>query len=111
MMEGYFARHLNKMRIIYRKKREILVNSLRKHEKKLKIIGADAGLHITIEVSNGMTEKELIKSAEDYGVKVYGFSRYYNSGKPETCRILLGYADMKEKEIEEGMEILYTAWL
>lgn len=111
MEEGYFARHLNKMRIIYRKKREVLVNSIRKYKEKFRIIGADAGLHITIEVNNGMTEKELIKSAKDLGVKVYGLSRYYSSSNKETCRILLGYADMTEKEIEDGMKILYTAWL
>lgn len=111
MMEGYFAKHLNKMRIIYRKKREVLVNSLQKHEKELKIIGADAGLHITIEVNNGMTEEELIRSAEAHGVRVYGLSRYYTGKRRGNCRILLGYANMKEKEIEEGMEILYRAWL
>jgi len=44
--EGYFERHLNKMRTIYKKKRDTLVNSLDKLECDIHIYGADAGLHI-----------------------------------------------------------------
>lgn len=108
--EGYFARHLNRMRNIYRRKREVLVDCISRYADRFKIIGADAGLHITVEVDNGMTEKELVESAADAGVKVYGLSRYC-SRERDINRILIGYADITEEEIEEGMELLFRAWL
>lgn len=111
MEEGYFARHLNRMRVIYRRKREVLLNCLSKYKEHFKVVGADAGLHITIEVNNGMTEEELIISAENFGVKVYGLSTYYIDKNKDTRKILLGYANMTENEIKNGMELLFKAWL
>ncbi len=109
MDRGFFARHLNRMRNIYRKKRELLVDCISRHEDKFRIIGADAGLHITVEVDNGMTEEELVESAAAQGVKVYGLSRYC-SRDIDMNRILLGYAGITEEEIEKGVELLFKAW-
>ena len=110
MEGGYFARHLNRMRNTYRKKRETLVGCISQHEDKFEVIGADAGLHITVEVDNGMTERELVESAAAQGVKVYGLSSYC-SRERDINRILLGYANITEEEIEEGIELLFRAWM
>lgn len=52
-----------------------------------------------------------MESARAKGVRVYGLSKYYSKGKADTCRILLGYANMMELEIEKGMKLLLKAWL
>ena len=112
IQEGYFERHLNRMRNIYRKKRETLVRTITALNCKIKVSGADAGLHLLLTVENGMSEKELVSSALAYGVKVYGISKYYfdktSINKPPA--ILIGYATMTEKEIESAVKKLYEAW-
>lgn len=75
--EGYFERHLNRMRILYRRKREVLVKSLRELEDRIWVLGADAGLHLLLNVDNGMSETELVGSAFKAGTRVYGISKYY----------------------------------
>lgn len=110
--EGYFERHLNKMRNIYKKKRDILVRSFQDFYAPVDILGADAGLHLLLQINNGMTEEQLILSALNKGVKVYGISNYYISKSDfiPSPAVLIGYAAMKEDEIGKAVELLHVAW-
>lgn len=115
MDSGAFERHLNKMRNHYRKKREVLVDALSKLKGKIEILGAEAGLHLLVKVSNGMAEKDLVSTALAKGIKVYPLSRYYPDGaskrpKQKIPLILLGYAALTENEIETAVELLGEAW-
>jgi len=112
IQDGYFERHLNKMRNIYKKKRETLAEAIRKTGSPMEIMGADAGLHLILRVNKAMSERQLVEEALKAGVRVYGLSKYYFdkeylSKKPE---ILLGYATMGEEEITEAVKILNKAW-
>ena len=109
---GYFERHLNKMRNIYRKKREALVGEiLRLNSHRIEIIGADAGLHILLKINNGMNEEQLVSSALKAGIRVYGLSRYYLEDC-DTSRsiVLLGYAALTEDKIKKAIRILDKVW-
>ncbi len=110
--EGYFERHLNKMRNIYKRKRELLVDSIQRIDPDIRILGADAGLHLLIQVPVKMSEEQLILSASSYGVRVYKCSTYYSNRNeiPEKPTILLGYAMITEKEIEASCKLLQKAW-
>lgn len=110
--DGYFERHLNKMRNIYKRKRELLVASLQKINPKIRILGADAGLHLLIQVPNNMNEEQLLNTAVHVGVRVYKCSSYYfnHSNLPETPTILLGFAMIMEQDIEASCKLLKQAW-
>lgn len=110
--EGYFERHLNKMRTIYRKKRELLVKKIHELGCDIQILGADAGLHLLIRVNNNMTEEELINRAYEAGVRVYGISKYYANPRSQNHPplIILGYAAMTEEEIIQAVKFLHAAW-
>lgn len=109
---GYFERHLNKMRILYKKKRDILVKAITDLDCGIEIMGADAGLHLLIKVPNKMKEDELMRSAQSQGVKTYGISKYYLDQTTLTPNpiLLLGFATMKETQIVEAVALLKKAW-
>jgi GntR family transcriptional regulator/MocR family aminotransferase len=113
MEEGHWARHLNKMRTVYRKKHKILLSAINKYMgKKVEVIGESSGLHILLKVKNGMSEEDLIKTALNMKVKVYPTSIYYD--KYENNRfpcVMLGFGGLKEMQIEEGINILKNSWL
>jgi GntR family transcriptional regulator / MocR family aminotransferase len=112
IQDGYFERHLNKMRNIYKKKRETLAEAIHQTGNSMEILGADAGLHLILRVNNGMSESQLVEEALKAGVRVYGLSKYYFD-KEYLCKkpeILLGYATMGEEEITEAVKILKNAW-
>lgn len=110
--EGHFERHLNRMRNIYREKRESLVSAIRQALPAAEISGANAGLHILLRVDNGMSEAALIRAAEEKGVKVTGISQYYFDAAADGAQpaLLLGFAPMKKKEIPEAVALLAKAW-
>lgn len=108
--EGYFERHLNKMRNIYKRKREFLVSLIKKNLKDVEIIGTNSGLHLLLKVNNGMSEKELIESAGEKGVRILGLSNSYLSNLKERNTVFLGYANLKYDEIEEAIILLKEAW-
>ncbi len=109
---GHFERHLNRMRKVYKKKREVLANVIQKLMPGAEIIGANVGLHFLLRIRNGMNEDELIAAARRLGVKVYGLSQYAMGDGPagQQPLILLGYAAMKEKDLETAAGLLKKAW-
>lgn len=110
--DGFFERHLNRMRNIYKKKRELLVSYLQGMDRSVKILGADAGLHLLLQVANSMSEEQLILTAARVGVRVYRCSSYYlrDNRLPEIPTILFGYATIREYDIEASCELLKKAW-
>ncbi|MGI6679290.1 MAG: PLP-dependent aminotransferase family protein [Dehalobacterium sp.] len=112
IMDGHFERHLNKMRNVYKRKREVLVREIKKLNVGMEILGADTGLHLLLQVQNGLTEERLVALALQYGVKVYGISKYYSdqSFMGKAPQILIGFAALRENEIRAAVQVLYRAW-
>ena len=108
--EGYFERHLNRMRNIYKKKREFLVLLIKKYLSNTEIIGTNSGLHLLLKVNNGMSEEELIKAAEEKEIRILGLSNSYLNKPEEKNTIFLGYASLKNEEMEKAIILLREAW-
>ncbi|MCD7745208.1 MAG: PLP-dependent aminotransferase family protein [Lachnospiraceae bacterium] len=135
--EGYYERHLNKMRAVYRSRHDTLLEELKSFRPISEISGENAGGHLLLTFTNGMTEAEAIRRASAQGVHVYGLSDYYvetptdlhpsasegerlvsgsdiNDVKKIPHRndtVLLGYANLSEREIREAAVRLRKAWL
>ena len=105
---GEFEKHLNRMRKIYSKKRELIIDTL-KDEKNIKIKGKDAGLHVVLEYKKKISEDEIVKKAKEKKIKVYGLSSYgrkKEKAKKENASILIGFATLTDEELVNGLEIL-----
>lgn len=112
MAQGYFEKHLNRMRTYYKKQRKILVDALSVFGAELRVIGESAGHHVTVQVRNGMDEAQLCQTAVETGVRVYPISTYFIGAMPKQFRgkLLLGFGDLSAAEIADGVERLYSAW-
>ena len=110
--EGYYERHLNKTRALYRSRHDTLLSALKELAPEVEISGENAGVHLLLHFRDGRSEEELIRKAADRGVKVYGLSEYYVDGKGDGSEtvILLGYANMSEEKIREAAQLLAAAW-
>lgn len=109
--EGYWEKHIHKMRVVYRKKRDRLVFEIEKYfSNRVEVIGEDSGLHILLQVHNGMREEELIKEAAKHSIKLYPVSTYYKEGTAPENVVLLGFAILLEEEIAKAIQLLHKAW-
>lgn len=106
--EGFFERHLNKMRKVYKSKHDTLVNALKIFGNKIHVDGEHAGLHLVIHFKLNITEDALIELASKSKIKLYGLNEHYiGENHTNTPTILLGYANLTEKEIEDGITLLH----
>ncbi|MDO4293938.1 MAG: PLP-dependent aminotransferase family protein [Eubacteriales bacterium] len=129
---GAFERHLNRMRKVYSKKHELLLEGLRPFGKDFLLTGENAGLHVVLADRRGRSERQLRERALRQGVRVYGMSEALvgtlpgrsgpgkaagSSGEaeppeaPGSASVLLGFGGLTGEEIREGLERLRTAWL
>ncbi len=110
--DGYFERHLNKMRKLYRAKHELMLQCLDPFSECFRISGENAGLHLLLTSTVGTTEEELIKRAREHRVKVYGLSDSLIKELPENAgTVLVGFGGLTQEQIKEGTEQLKKAWL
>ena len=109
--DGYFERHLNKMRMRYRAKHDQLLEGLEPFQKKFRISGEDAGLHLLLTAKGNVTEKELLDAAAAENVKVYGMSENMVASAADKATVLLGFGSMDEADMKEGLRRLQNAWL
>lgn len=100
---GEFEKHLNRMRKIYSKKRQLLMDML-SERKDITIRGADAGLHLVLEYPKYYNEEDIVKKAKEKKIKVYGLSSY--GTKREIPSILLGFATLSDEKLREGIKLL-----
>lgn len=112
LAQGHFERHLNRMRAIYKAKHDLLLSAIRPLENSFHIQGEYAGLHILLTDKKGRGEQELLRLAENAGVRVYGISGYYihpeHNQRPNT--VVIGYANLSETEIAKGAARLVKCW-
>lgn len=109
--DGYFERHLNKMRKRYRAKHDLLLECLKPFRKRFDITGEDAGLHLLLKAKKKISEERLLQKAAERQVKVYGLSDSMVEQVSEHGTVLLGFGAMSSREIEEGTGRLKEAWL
>ena len=109
--EGYFERHLNKMRKIYRGKHELLLECLGELREEFAIAGENAGLHLLLTSKRGIPEGELLERAAGRQVRVYGLSESSVEEASGGAAVLLGFGGLTDEEIREGTAILKEAWL
>lgn len=110
--EGYYERHLNRMRAVYKGRHDVLLNCLRPFSDICRISGENAGVHLLLTFQDGRTEEEVIRLARKEKVAVYALSSYDTQrSRKKQASVLLGYANMDELQIKEAVEILKKAWM
>lgn len=111
MESGYYEKHLNKMRALYKNRHEVLMSELENFRQKFEITGENAGIHLLLKSRENVSEAVLLERAAKESVKVYPLSAYDISGeKREYHTVILGYANLGENEIRQGIAGLRTAW-
>lgn len=111
MESGCYEKHLNKMRALYKNRHDVLLDELEDFGRQFQITGENAGIHLLLKSKENISEKELIEKAKEKGVRVYPMSAYdIGKEKKEYHTVILGYANLGENEIRQGIALLKEAW-
>jgi GntR family transcriptional regulator / MocR family aminotransferase len=106
LKDGYWEKHLRKIRNLNRKKHEIMKNSLLHYLKdEVKILREGSGLSFLIKPLINIDLAQLEEIAEKRGVKIY-FKEYFEIKKV----LALGFGAFEENEIENAIKTFYEIW-
>ncbi|HVE58890.1 MAG TPA: PLP-dependent aminotransferase family protein, partial [Pyrinomonadaceae bacterium] len=104
--EGHFARHLRKMRTLYEKRQNILVEEAEKQlGGLLKVSKAESGMHLIGWLAEGFSETEVAEKASENGLNLTPLSSYCIENKLP-AGVILGYTGFDEKQIRQGIQRL-----
>lgn len=114
LTEGYFTRHLSRMRSAYKERMERLAGALEDTfgENNIRLRGRHTGLHLLLTLKAGPGEAAMVASARQEGVRLRGLSEYYME-KVERCpenTVVIGYASLQNGEIPALVAALRRAW-
>lgn len=99
MNEGHFFKHLKKMRVLYQKRREAVMNAINKvFPEDFYFEIADGGMHIVAFLKKETDDIKLAKTWHKHGLQVFPLSHWY-SGKNKRYGLVIGFTNIKsEKE-------------
>jgi len=105
---GELDRHLRRMRVRYRSRRDVLVLALERELPDVEVRGIAAGLHVVGVLPAGTDEPRVLAEARARGIGLYGLGEH-RVGAPGEPALLLGYAVSKEPAIRTAVQALAEA--
>ncbi|MEO0947892.1 MAG: PLP-dependent aminotransferase family protein [Cyanobacteria bacterium J06641_5] len=104
--EGHFERHIRRMRQLYDRHRQVLVNALKQYlDTRVEILGENAGIHLMARIDTNLSDEAVLRSARDLGVGITSAQSYYLNS-PKSGEFIFGYAQLDETQIQQGIEKL-----
>ena len=106
--EGYFEKHINRMRSHFREQRNLLLSCIKNSPLSsiVKIGEEDAGLHFLMYVKTPLSEEELVKRFERAQIRISFLSKYYYNDKPSYPKdishvLIINYSGLIRERMEE----------
>ena len=114
LAQGYFEKHINRMRNHYRALRDKLLAALRQSPLagKVKISGEQAGLHFLMALDTPRSEEAILQAAEGLDLRISFVSQYYFSAPNRLPHVLvMNYSGLEEGKVAEAVARLCQAVL
>jgi GntR family transcriptional regulator / MocR family aminotransferase len=108
--EGHFSRHIRRMRLLYRERRTVLVDSIRREfGSSWQVLGAEAGMHVVLLLPRGLRDQEIAMRAATKSVWLWPLSPSYCIGKRRRQGFILGFGSATSAAIPAAVRVMNTA--
>jgi GntR family transcriptional regulator / MocR family aminotransferase len=101
-----YDRHLRKARRRNRDRRDALVAAVAESIPRASVTGISAGLHALVRLARLVDVRRLMTLAGERSLGIYPLSWHMIDPPPQTDALVLGYANLSEPAIEEGIRRL-----
>ena len=106
---GAYDRHVRRVRLAYRRRRDRLVAALTAHAPGVRVTGIAAGLHAVAELGPGQREEQVIARAAARGVAIEGLGGYALREHTRGPALVIGYATPPEHGYTTALARLVAA--
>lgn len=112
--DGYFERHINRMRTYYRNKRDNLLQYLATcpAAKALQVEGENSGLHFLLHLATEASDSQLREAALKEGLQIKFLSDYYHNKLSDNSHtLLMNYTGIEDELLYPALDKLFKALL
>lgn len=109
IQEGYFEKHINRLRNYYHSKRDTLITAIRSSRlnESVTISGEEAGVHFLMKINTSQPEETLIQSALTQGIRLSPLSAYYHIPQEAPDNVyIMNYSSIEIDNIKEIIQKL-----
>ncbi len=103
---GSLARHLRRVRPVYRSRRDRLLAELDAHLPQLQPSGEAAGLHLLLRLPAGLDPDTVSEAAADHGIQLEQTAGHWADRDKAPSALLIGYGALRESTLAQGIEAL-----
>jgi GntR family transcriptional regulator / MocR family aminotransferase len=103
---GALARHLRRVRPIYRSRRDRLLAALSSHLPEIRPGGEAAGLHLLLRLPAGLDPGSVSAAAAKQGIQLEEAAGHWADRDGAPSVLLIGYGTLREGTLADGIEAL-----
>lgn len=122
--DGYYEKHINRMRNEYRKKRNLLLDEIEKSplSRLVTISEEDAGLHFLMHIRSSLSDEAIVANALKQGIRITSLAKYYHEKKnvpqhtlshgnenQSVHTFVINYSNIEASRIREAVHRLYVS--
>ena len=106
--EGHYEKHINRMRNFYHRRRDTLLDIIRRSSLHncVEIAEQDAGLHFILKVDTTLSDEEFCNRALEKGVRIGALSDYYTVAEPSQHEFIINYSSVPETQMKKAIQQL-----
>ena len=106
---GYFEQHLNRTRLVYRKRRDQVLSALNESalSGRFRVSGENAGLHFLLTLDTRHSDRELAQAAQQANIRLCFLSDYCRAPRPQWDHtLILHYPNLGLDVLSQALETL-----
>ena len=106
---GYLEKHINRMKTIYRIKRDKIISLIKESRLKdfCEILEADSGLHFLLKTDTSLTDEEVIEKSKEKGIRISAVSTYsFNNRSHLSHTFIINYPGVEIEKVNTAIGYL-----
>jgi GntR family transcriptional regulator / MocR family aminotransferase len=103
---GAFARHLRRVRPVYRARRDCLLAALGSYLPEIRPSGAAAGLHLLLRLPAALDPDAVATAAVRHGIQLEDAAGHWLDPAAAPPALLIGYGPLRESALAAGIKAL-----
>lgn len=107
--QGYFEKHINRMRLYYSRQRKKMIETIRKSKlnEVCEIVENGSGLHFLIRIQTDKADGEILHALAEKGIRLNALSEYFfTPGGMRHC-FIINYSNVDMEKAGKAFAILY----
>lgn len=110
--QGYFEKHINRMRLYYTRQRRQLMDIIKKSPlgEKCEILPNHSGLHFLIKLDTGCSDRKVIERLKKKGIRISSVGEYYVSPNENSRHLfIVNYSNIDMDQMEKVCEEIFQS--